>query len=313
MRKLEKIPGVNTDITNYEDLYKWYKKLTKDKDTEPAKGEGTWIFRGLSDSIHDLKTTLERAINDTDGLDLNNAIDIESGLLRRFKRGAKSYLSHIPKDNDYMQWFALMQHYGAPTRLLDWSYSFWVAVFIAVEKAKHNGKCRVWAYNTKANKKLDSFFSNSEEIKCAQRIKTDDPNGLKAKNFETVFLRQLPISFVCSVNPHDFNERLAIQQGVFLCPGNIKKSFEENLRSTFDNDDKKIKNHLKCISIDLNGGFKNKILKMLHRMNMNYATLFPGLEGYARSMKSLLAFGGEMIPPYKDKNKKPVYTPQFEE
>jgi hypothetical protein len=63
------------------------------------------------------------------GIDLGKAPRIESGLLRRFKRQAHHYISNPPEENDPLEWLALMQHYGAPTRLLDWTYSFFVALY----------------------------------------------------------------------------------------------------------------------------------------------------------------------------------------
>lgn len=75
---------------------------------------------------------------------------VEAGLLRQFKRQCHHHTSQTPEPRDTMEWLALMQHYGAPTRLLDWPYSFYAAVFFAVDGAserKVGDTCCVWAIN----------------------------------------------------------------------------------------------------------------------------------------------------------------------
>jgi hypothetical protein len=55
----------------------------------------------------------------------------------------------VPDLDDTLEWLALMRHHGAPTRLLDWTYSFFVAVYFACEEAKTNAPCVVYALDTR--------------------------------------------------------------------------------------------------------------------------------------------------------------------
>ena len=75
------------------------------------------------------------------------------------------------------------------------------------------------------------------------------------------------------------NERSTIQRGVFLCAGNVTKPFEANLENLpgFD----KRENLVKLV---IPGKLRLEMLEKLHSMNINRASLFPGLQGFAESL-----------------------------
>jgi hypothetical protein len=83
---------------------------------------------------------------------------------------------------------------------------------------------------------------------------------------------------VIPVNPYRLNKRLTIQRGLFLCPGDVSTSFENNLLSMNKSKDNVIKYRIPQKR-------KYEFLEKLFSINISRTTLFPGLEGYAQSLK----------------------------
>jgi hypothetical protein len=93
---------------------------------------------------------------------------------------------------------------------------------------------------------------------------------------------------VYPVTPFKLHERLVSQQGVLLLPGDISKAFDDNLSA--NGYSSKSKDNLIRFGIKVNIKERNEIFHLLHRMNINRVTLFPGLVGFAESLKIRLAF-----------------------
>jgi len=180
---------------------------------------------------------------------------------------------------------------GAPTRLLDWTYSFYVALFFAISEAKfQNGtvSAAVWALEKK---------SIIEELKRREPVISVSLEGdehVTCQTWEKVFNRRNPAAFVYPANPFRLNERLVIQQGDFLCPGDITKTFEDNLVAVLPNRANNKHKLVKC-TIELDPPKRRKVLLRLHTMNINRATLFPGLGGFAESLKTLIVSPKNLI------------------
>lgn len=101
-------------------------KLFKCIQSDPFD-KARWAFRGESDAERTLRPGIERIASKPGRA--------EDYVEQEFKRRAHHYLSDLPDDEDDLEWVALMQHYGAPTRLLDWTRSAYVAAFFAAESA----------------------------------------------------------------------------------------------------------------------------------------------------------------------------------
>jgi len=283
-----------------------FKKKYKDE-------EKTWVFRGQPRTLQ-LKTTLERLIDNVPVFkkaELEGKIKqeekakqrtwrkyppnssyiewIECGLLRRFQ---KQYLNYekpiLAPGGNFIDWFALMQHFGAPTRLLDWTYSFYVAAFNAISDFKVEEDeyefSEVWAINLgwvedRAYKILKELGDSS----LPEKLHKKDRNLREFKTFKRLNRKKL----VMPVAPYGFFERFSIQQGVFLMPGDIRESFMSNLFNLENKKDKELlEDNLIKFNISNKPEAKSDILKNLIRMNMVKATLFPGLEGFAESLES---------------------------
>ena len=70
----------------------------------------------------------------------------ELGLIQRFIHQAQIRYSPCPSLNDQAGWLFLMQHFGMPTRILDWTESILVATYFAVNKDISNHGV-LWALN----------------------------------------------------------------------------------------------------------------------------------------------------------------------
>ena len=278
-------------------IYQYILRKAQDLNTI-SWGLNYWIFRGQTNSKWPLATKLERVAKQFDNRSPN---DLEWTALDQFMRQAHQYSSQLPAKEQRVDWLALMQHYGGPTRLLDFTKSFYVALFFAIESGYAETEAAVYAFNESKlfeglGKKLKddtSLDGTLNYLRAHQRIN-------KRKRHENCDLGLLPIM------PHMMNDRQSLQQGVFLFPEELSHTtnFEDNLCAEFgikkedlsslqpiedtdffkglgnSTDDKLI---IKII-IPADSAMRSEIMAELYKMNISARTLFPGLDGLGRSL-----------------------------
>jgi FRG domain len=221
-----------------------------------------WAFRGQRDASAPLFSALSRYLISF-GVNPRAWPDQEERILRIFKRKAIHFLDVVPDREDDFEWLALMQDHGAPTRLLDFTWSPYVAAFFALHNT--TTEAVIWA-------------CNPFEIEKMKHVDLKKPGS-----FRKHFLSGAD-SFVYLGQPPAMNRRLIAQSGTFLVPAILDKSIDQILKDYPSPKQTLIKFILPAEKV------REKGMHELYRMNITQATLFPDLDGLARSLAYELEF-----------------------
>ncbi len=224
-----------------------------------------WAFRGQRKASWPIHSTLSRYL--ARHVEPARWAEQESRAIRVFRRKAHYFLDDPSALDDGFRCLALMQHHGSPTRLIDFSKSAYVAAYFALENA--TGEAAVFALNTPA------LWSNCSPCEHpGLNREATDPR--EPDHFERYFLsNRYPL--VWPGEPWHMDRRLVAQAGTFVLPGRIGESIEELLAQYVRSDDM-------LLRITLPPSMRAEAMASLYRMNISHATLFPDLDGLARSM-----------------------------
>lgn len=229
-----------------------------------------WAFRGQADAAWVLNNAIER----TGFIQFHKGIEAE--FVAEFQRGARNYLSKDETPGHLIEWLALMQHHGAPTRLLDLTRSPYIAAYFAFEicQEKENHNIAVWGVNINYLKN-SSLKILAEEFGEALK---DNKNLIDENLFEKIFY-QNNRKLVFPVEPFRMNRRYSLQQSVFISTGISNIPLMDQLHFLGDSIEQSV------VKIEMPARCKKEALRDLQQMNLHRASLFPDLDGYALSLK----------------------------
>lgn len=241
---------------------------------ETKLGRRPW-FRGAKKSSYDLLPSLYRHPTTKDA---NALSELEWTLLSDFRHKGPPFTTALPvKDLDLL---FLMQHFGVPIRLLDWTESPFVALFFALENSRSKNSdaddASVWI--------LDPVGLNS--LAADLREGSDQVYGAYAAELGAYQPRpegkrlteRLPSALYGIHN----SPRIVAQRGTFVIFG--KDTTPMNKHPKLNGHDKIIRR------IDIDKMAKREVFADLTGMGVSDSMIYPDLDGLGREIKNLRGF-----------------------
>ena len=186
----------------------------------------------------------------------------------------------------------VMQHYGLPTRLLDVTKNYLVALYFACNGGDGDGKIFVYSLDKKCLKYRDdevvSVLSNFSLMPADFRINIHEEEYRDSFHYRQLLSRvqeEKPTvkeidkdyfrNYVVCVMPERNNARIIVQEGAFLLFG---MSGGEKISQVSFCD--KINQHIACSEVSVLKDDKEQLLSELAEMGISEENLFPELEHY---------------------------------
>ncbi len=223
-----------------------------------------YAFRGLSDASYRLETTLIRL--------QGPFVALEQHLLRNFRKYA--HRTGV-EGNSVWHWLSVAQHYGLPTRLMDWTYSPFAAMHFAtanIERFDIDGV--IWAVNyVEAHRLLPERLRHQLEEEGANVFTVEmlSEAVTSLKDFSRMGKRP----FVVFFEPPSMDDRIVNQFGLFSVFSDPAAVLDDALEEQA---------HL-WRKIVIPAHLKWEIRDKLDQANVTERVLFPGLDGLSRWLK----------------------------
>lgn len=228
------------------------------------------IFRGLSCFEHSLLPGIYRrhAAPGAQGGTPDYQAS-EGTILHHFIKNAMSQVDHIGRD-DILTWLTYAQHFGAPTRLMDFSANPLISLYFSCKKE--------FGYNGAVCILHEGAYVNTLQLNAVPGKKKRDVMSEIAANVldPAAPCTRYPVTLI----PHYIDRRMEAQSSRFLVWGQDRAPFED-IAKPHGSMLEHAPDAFFC-KIPIDGNAKPALLRELSFLGVNEKKMFPGLDGIGK-------------------------------
>jgi hypothetical protein len=251
--------------------------FTDSHDKELDRYRSPYVFRGLGDCEYRLVSSLNR-LGHTDAQKIRL---IEERLVDSFRKYAHGEFDAAAS---IWHWISLAQHHGLPTRLLDWTYSPFVALHFATSDASLMDRDSVvWCVDRWA---IQRWLPPDLRDTIKARGIGVFPIELLASEFPTFDKFDIPdqrSDFMMFFEPPALDERIINQGALFSFLSRPELDLDDWLERISTQTDPN--RPPLCKKVQVASKLKWEIRDKLDAANIQERVLFPGLDGLSAWLK----------------------------
>lgn len=251
-------PVVQTTVTSWvallEELYR--------ESWDPAlqRHRSPFVYRGMPDAETDLRPSLIRLAGG------KKVAKLEGHLLRNFRKYAHA---DAAAGDSVWNWLALAAHHGLPTRLLDWTYSPFVALhFATADVAFYDRDGVIWCVNHgETNRRMPKELRKELDAEGSNVFTVDLLNHVARSLQDLEQFAKEP--FVVFLEPPSLDDRIVNQFALFSMVSTATEPIDQWFAKHSD----------VARRIIIPADMKWEIRDKLDQAGITERMLFPGLDG----------------------------------